>query len=282
MTRPPVIDAHAHVFLDADGDPFRTVDDLAPAARTAPVEALLAAMDGAGVDRAVLVPLGPETEYVAQVRRTHPDRFRAIAVDDPTQPPKVVVERARRGGFDGLRLFGLPEEGRQRWEMLVAQLAAEDMVLWLYPGADHLAAVSDVAQALPGLRIALNHCGLTQAGISVDDAGRPRIEGALPQPSLPTVASLARHEQVVVILSGAYAFSRQPYPYADVATHVAAIAQSFSPARLMWASDFPWATKDPGYGALRDLVHHHLPALTPAERDDVLGGTCARFLQWRF
>ena len=64
-----IVDAHVHVFLSASDDPERTVDVLAPPGREAPLEALERQMADAGVDAAVLVPLGPEDRYVSEVHR---------------------------------------------------------------------------------------------------------------------------------------------------------------------------------------------------------------------
>ncbi|MEO2104341.1 MAG: amidohydrolase family protein [Actinomycetota bacterium] len=275
-----IVDAHLHVFLSQREDPARTADALAPADRRAPVEQLLATMDMHGVDRAVVVPLGPEDAYVTRVLREHHERFRGICVDDPTTTPETVLDRVVDGGFEGVRMFGLPEAERDRWERLVAILAERDLVLWMYPRAEDLPRLRQVASAHPELRIALNHSGLVQSGIGVDEQGRPRIDSPVPQPTRGEVAALAEYPNLVVLLSGAYGFSTEPYPYADVAAHVAPIARAFGPARLLWASDFPWPIEDPGYDRLLDLVDHHLPDLSPAARTDVLGESCRRFLRW--
>ena len=274
-----IVDAHAHVFLARTDDPQRTVDAIAPADRAAPVGELLTTMRASGVDRAVLLPLGPEDGYVAAVLRDHPDTFRGIAVDDPDEPNVVdVLARVRDGGFSGLRMFALPEGDRERWSRLVAGLADLGAVLWMYPRPDDVDAVATVAARHPQLRIVLNHSGLCQAGIGVDATGRPRIAAPVPQPSAAAVAALARHDNVAVVLSGAYAFSREPYPYADIAGHVRMMAGAFGPARLLWASDFPWILDDPGYAALLDLVDHHLPGLSAGDRAAVLGDNCRRLL----
>jgi predicted TIM-barrel fold metal-dependent hydrolase len=273
-----IVDAHVHAFLSAAEDPERTVDEIAPASRRAPVEQLLAVMDAHDVDRAVVLPLGPEDTYVTEALARHPDRLRGVCVDDPDQPVERALSRVVDGGFQGLRAFALPDPDRAA--ALAAGLVAHDRVLWLYPRAEDLPAVDRLAASHPDLRIALNHSGLVQAGIGVDDTGRPRINSPVPQPTCQAVAALARHPGVVVILSGAYGFSHRPYPYDDVAAHVAPIADAFGTGRLLWASDFPWPLDDPGYARLLALVDHHLPGLSPAERADVLGGACQRFLRW--
>lgn len=287
-----IIDAHVHVFLPLSEDPERTVDALAPAGREARVEWLDQHLDAAGVDGAVLVPLGPERGYVAEVVRARPDRFRGVAVAPPalTDPsagsppdPAQLVDELVAEGFSGLRLFSLAGqlEDRPPWLAVLERLAASRLVLWMYPRPEDLDNLDQVARRLPGLRIVLNHSGFTRNTIEVDDRGRPRIPGAVPQPRFGQVLALADCPNVAVMVSGAYAFSAEPYPYADVAGVTQELAERFGAHRLVWASDFPWIVDDPGYRACLELFEHHLPGLSVSERAEVLGDNVRRLLAWR-
>lgn len=278
-----IIDAHAHVFLSAADDPERTVDELAPVEREAPVDLLERQMRDASVDGAVLVPLGPEDGYVSRVASSDRGRFANIASEAPGEDdPGRVAERLDAGGFSGLRMFGLPGDFADRpgWLGVLERLADDGRVLWLYPRAEHLPTVAAVAQRIPELRIVLNHTGFTQAGIGRDEYGRPRIDGPMPQPHEPQVLALSRHPNVSVVLSGAYGFSRLEYPYPDVAEVVRRTADAFGTERLMWGSDFPWIVDRPGYRACLQLIDHHLPGLSPAERAAVLGDNIRGLVQW--
>lgn len=278
-----IVDAHVHVFRTKSDDPERTVDHIAPAEREAPVEMLEQVMAQAGVDGAVLVPLGPEDGYVAGVLAADPERFAGIAVARRDQDPDRVGMRLTEGGFSGLRMFGLPGDlaADPPWLPVLRRLAQDAKVLWLYPPPQDLVSVDAVASALPDLTIVLNHCGFTQAGIGVDGFGRPRIDSPVPQPHEAKVLALARHPNVAVILSGAYGFSSEDYPYPDVAGVVGRLADAFGASRLAWASDFPWIVDRPGYAQCLALVDHHLPGLSATERDAILGGTIRRLLNWR-
>lgn len=278
-----IIDAHAHVFLSAADDPERTVDELAPVEREAPVDLLERQMRDASVDGAVLVPLGPEDGYVSRVASSDRGRFANIASEAPGEDdPGRVAERLDAGGFSGLRMFGLPGDFADRpgWLGVLERLADDGRVLWLYPRAEHLPTVAAVAERIPELRIVLNHTGFTQAGIGRDEYGRPRIDGPMPQPHEPQVLALSRHPNVSVVLSGAYGFSRLEYPYPDVAEVVRRTADAFGTERLMWGSDFPWIVDRPGYRACLQLIDHHLPGLSPAERAAVLGDNIRGLVQW--
>ena len=278
-----IVDAHAHVFLSAADDPERSVDELAPPEREAPIELLEQQMGDAGVDAAVLVPLGPEDGYISHILASHREGFTGIAVAAAGQDdPGRVSERLIAGGFSGLRMFGLPGDltDRPPWLGILERLAADRKVLWLYPRAEHLQTVDAVASHLPELRIALNHTGFTQSGIGHDQFGRPRIDSPVPQPHEADVLALARRSNVFVILSGAYGFSKQEYPYPDVAEVVRRVADAFGIPRLAWGSDFPWIVDRPGYGACLELIDHHLPGLSSGERAAVIGESIRRILQW--
>ncbi len=286
-----IVDAHVHVFLPRSEDPERTVDAIAPAEREARVESLVGHLDAAGVDGAVLVPLGPERGYVAEVAGARPDRFRAVAVAPPslTDPtagespdPAGLVEDLAADGFRGLRLFALEGrlEDRPPWLEALERLAASGRVLWMYPRPGDLPTLTELVGRLPELQVVLNHSGFTRNEIAVDARGRPRIPGPVPQPQLEQVLALADFPNVAVMVSGAYAFSAEPYPYPDVAAVTRQLAERFGPDRLVWASDFPWIVDDPGYRACLELVEHHLPNLSPDERAGLLGDTIRRILDW--
>ena len=106
------IDAHVHVF-DRVSETFpREVSSLAPAGRAATVEQLLREMDGAGIDRAVLIQMGgfriEHHRYVAQAVSKWPDRFAAVGLVDvsETDPSARLDALYEATGIAGVRLMG--------------------------------------------------------------------------------------------------------------------------------------------------------------------------------
>jgi predicted TIM-barrel fold metal-dependent hydrolase len=101
-----------------------------------PVDALLAAMDAGGVDRALLSawhgPAGSliSNDEVAAVVAAHPDRFAGLATVDLTRPMDAVREIRRRGaeGFVGVRvvpwLWNVPPNDRRYAPVYVACVEA--------------------------------------------------------------------------------------------------------------------------------------------------------------
>lgn len=61
---------------------------------------------------------------------------------------------------------------------------------------------------------------------------------------------------------------------------VARALAAFGPQRLMWCTDFPWIVEEPGYGRLVALIDHHLPDLSPAEKEGIMGGNALQ-IWWR-
>jgi L-fuconolactonase len=279
-----IVDAHAHIFRPAEELP-RTVDELAPAEREAPVEDLLACMAEAHVERAVLVPLASEDDYVAHALRAHPDRFAAVAVADAATQgrergvnPVAALERRREAfPFHGLRTQWLGDPGAPLAEspMLptLMHMAETGLVLWTYLSRDQLGLLEELPATLPDLAVVLNHLGFCPHRMRVDHHGRPRFDDPFPPGSLDPVLRLASHPATRVMLSGQYALSAEEPPYHDLDAVVRALADAFGPRRLLWASDYPWTRDVPGYAALLAIAEQALPDASPEDLAAVHGGT---------
>ncbi|HWM10738.1 MAG TPA: amidohydrolase family protein [Solirubrobacteraceae bacterium] len=267
-----IVDAHVHVFRPASVHP-RATDELAPPDRDAPVEALIGVLDGHGVDAAVLVPLGPEVEYVASAKRRYAGRFAAIAVAGPA--PRALPEP-----FDGLRVMWLGEPGRPLAESpmlpLLRDLAAREKLLWTYLPPDQLPLLEQLPALVPDLTVVLNHLGFCPHDMRVDERGRPWFADPLPPERVDVVRRLAGAERFHLMLSGQYALSRESPPYRDLDGAIATLADAYGAERMLWASDWPWIDAEPGYRALLDLPAQCLPGASAAELDAVRGGTALR------
>ena len=268
-----LVDAHTHVVA-ADRNAF----PLSPAAlpgdwyteSPCSAEGLLAEMDNAGVDRAVLVqPVGAysfDNRYAAAGASAHPDRFTAACCVDPygESPAQELQRWLDHAGVGGVRFFAL---SRQRswlsdpdtfglWEQVGAS-AAHVIVTVFESQFDELAGVlgrfEDVA-------VSLDHCGFC-------DIARPE-----------RLAELARFENLHLkvttnVIDAAVAAAGTARPF------VSRLTGAFGAERLMWGSDY-CQTHDRPYG---DLVRAGIDAfagLGGAQQDACLGGTALRL--WPF
>lgn len=280
-----IIDAHVHVFPALSEKYPRVADELAPPDREAPVDLLLRTMDAAGVDGAVLVPLGPEDDYVLECVHRYPGRFVSVGVADPASlglDPGVdaadfLSRRVARTGIRALRMNWLGEPGRPlrdspaypalRW------MAEHGLLLWFYGPPAQLTHLAAAAAEFADLAVVVNHMGFCPERIGVDELGRPQCTVAVPPPTLAALLELADFPGIRIMFSGQYAFSREDFPYPDLDPVAQRLYRAFGASRLMWASDFPWAYETPGYQALLTLPRRQLPGLSETECEAIYAGT---------
>ena len=281
-----IVDGHAHVFRPAVVSP-RSVDELADEARDAPVEELRTVMRTHGVEAAVLVPLDPHDDYVREAVQSDPSTFAAVAVADRTvqgrdggDPTEALRRRRERFGFHALRTQWLGDPGtsirQSPFFPVLAELAEEGLHLWSYLPRDQFPLLEDLARELPDLRIVLNHLGFCPHDMWVDAHGRPRFDEPFPEGALAGVLALGKHPGIHVMFSGQYALSHEDPPYRDLHGPVHLIAEAFGAGRMLWASDYPWISDVPGYGAVLDLCRQTFPDASVEELADIRGGTALR------
>ena len=286
-----VIDSHLHLFRAvSDAYPRAVYDVMAPAEREELAADLLAQMDTARVDRAIVVPLSSHDHYLAELLAEQPGRFAGVGVFDPgVADPAVDLER-RLGELDlqGLRMFGLGDPVEDVEELatfpMLSVMQERGVKLWFYADPEQLSMLDRVLELLPDLDVVLNHLGFCpdiHAELRFDEHKRPRFDNfPLPPPTIAAVERVARHPRVHVHVSGQYAFSQEEYPHADVQPVVDAIYRIFGAERMLWASDYPWIVPVPGYEEQLALVDHYLPDLAQAERDAIRGGTAASLFRF--
>ena len=293
----PRIDAHLHVFTKASPEFPRETSDVWPAGREEPVEKLLGEMARNQMDQAVLVQMAGTSlaahRYLLRCLKDYPNRFRGIGLipQGHPNPAEHMTQLTDDTGIIGFRLstFGGPRDIFAKMDVRefetypIWEYAAEhDCVLWLYPQAIEAHLLPYLIQAFPQVRVVLNHLGMTpgKGKFSWDELGRPQIQVSSYNLAMHTTYRLARFENVNVHLSGQYAFSKEAFPYQDLAGWHRNLLNDFGPKRLMWATDFPWILEDPGYDKLTTVIEKLMPNLTESELADIMGGNAKRILRF--
>ncbi len=293
----PRIDAHVHVFTKVSPEFPREVSPNWPAEREESAEKLLGEMDKHQIDQAVLVQIGGTSiehhSYLLHCLKSYPDRFLGIGLVPPDHPNPAehMSELADGTGIIGFRLFDLggprdifaTTDARAFKTYSIWECAAEkDYVLWLYPRSIDAHLLPYLVQAFPQVRVVLNHLGMTpgKGKFTLDEFGRPQIQVSGYNLNMHTTYRLARFENVTVHLSGQYAFSREAFPYQNLAGWHGNLLNDFGAKRLMWATDFPWILEEPGYGELTTIIEKLLPNLSESELADIMGGNAKRFLRF--
>ena len=132
-----VVDAHLHLFKTLSDDYPRAIfEGITPPEREESAERLLAAMDAAGVDRAIYCALSEHDHYLAEVLADHPGKFAGVSVYDFADPdPLATLRRRIDAGIEGVRFYGLEGEPGADPESLavfptLAAMRDADMLAW--------------------------------------------------------------------------------------------------------------------------------------------------------
>jgi L-fuconolactonase len=259
-----LVDTHVHVISDD-----RARYPLQPAAlpgtwyRDAPVtaEELLALMDGAGVDRAVLVqPMSAysyDNTYAADSARAHPDRFAsACIVDVDGADPVGELDRWVKGqGMGGLRLFTITDPvstwlGEPRCAAVIERAAQLGVPVSVLCVADQLPRLRRTLEEFTEVPITLDHCAF----------------------DFEPVVGLADYPNLYLKVTTTLFHTMEGHQPRAV---VEALAAAFGAGRLMWGSDFSQA-HDRRYEQMVAMARDAVSGLSDVEQGEVLGGTALR------
>jgi len=257
-----LIDTHTHVVADDHAryplHPRKLSGEwYLEAPHTA--EQLLACMDEAGVERAVLVQaVGAytyENDYAADSAAAHPSRFASACCVDPVAGDAVATLRRwiRDRGMQGVRIFAVARGSELDdprtfpvWEEARA-LGAHVIVTIL---GNQLHALRRMLQRYPDVRVSLDHCGF-------------------PEPKNPEpLFALAGEANLHCKVSSIVLDSMQ----GEAAGFVQQLVDCFGAERVMWGSDFS-QTHDRSYPELVALARHAFGGLSEAQRQQCFVGT---------
>jgi L-fuconolactonase len=274
----PTIDAQVHAYeRDRPERPWAATLAGPPEATG---DQMVAAMDAVGVDGAILVSpftmYRYDASYALEVHAAHPGRFALVKPVDPRDPAvaETIADWAATPGTVGIRIMlthGPEIDVTDLGVARVLQSATQhglplNLLCW-----GHLDAAQTLADRHPETQIVIDHLGLQQPF-----APPPPAE---PFADLPKVLELARRSNVAIKISGACTLSRQPYPYPDIWDPLARIFDAFGFDRCLWGTDWTRATAlltyEQGVEPFRQTER-----LSDAERDALMGGTCARIYGW--
>jgi len=275
----PVVDAQVHVWLPEGPDrpwPPGGAERAHAMHRHEPITGatLLAEMKDAGVDRAVLVPPffeGYRNDYAVACATEAPEAFRVMArVDLRTGDPGPVRELLRDPVVAGVRLVFLPADAGRvddpAAEWLWSFAEEEDVPVMLL-ASGQLDALGDLARARPGLRLAVDHLGLT--GQHTDAAVAPEIA---------SLVALSGLDNVSVKTTAAPCYSTEPYPYPALHPLLRQLYDAYGPERLFWGSDL--SRLRGSYPDLVRLFREDLDFLSPTDVEAVMGRSVLTWLDW--
>ncbi len=267
----PIIDAQVHIWGSGTPSGHHRQTSLYTA------EELIAEMDQAGVDGAVLHPPSWDprsNEMAIDAAVKYPGKFVSLGwfpLDDPTQRHRIDTWK-QQPGMVGLR-WSLTRDGQETWH--------EDGTMdWLWPAAEaagtpvatmawrFLPKFRQIAERHPGLKLIIDHLGLVRSA-----------QGAAAFATLDDLLPLARLPNVAVKATGAPGYSQQAYPFRDLHDGLHRIYDAFGPERFFWGTDI---TRMPcSYRQCVTMFTQELPWLSGRDLDIVMGKGVADWLGWR-
>ena len=269
-----IVDSHVHVIAeDEQRYPFDSlsvmnVDPATAWYRTTPVSAerLIAEMDAAGVDRAMVVqPWGAysyDNSYHADSAARYPDRFVGVCTVDASKDdaPERLSYWVEERGMRGLRLnssaFPLDDPRAQPlWE----RVDALGIPVCVLTKVEHLEQVRARAQRFPNVRIALDHLGGWGGYSGSVGAAVRALLDLVALPNLYLKVSTVNFAPVAAGDSDALEALRQ-------------LVDGFGARRMIWGSNYP-VSQEGTYADMVRMGRDALPFLSDEDRRWMLGET---------
>jgi L-fuconolactonase len=299
--KPPVIDAHMHVWSDDPTRfPFAHPYDakFIPPKVPASLAILLEEMDQHGITHCVLVQTiyhGWDNRYLAQCLKAQPKRFRGQGLIDPTDPQvaKNLEIAMREYGLAGVRFSPmyyqadrLPEteknrgvrQGSDAWlnarasDRLWEKAAELGAVFNFFIASEQLPKLEDMVRRHPKVKVVIDH--LARVDLSAKD----------PEPEIDKLLALARYPNVWVKVSELGIISpSKKHPYRDTHGLIKKVYDAFGPDRLLWGTGFPGATRvEAGRPTLEQELEliREVRFFSAADRARILGKNAAKV--WGF
>ena len=247
-----IIDSHVHAWGYPSpehpwvtGDIVELVEGFAvDAAYT--TEKLLADMDAAGVDEAVVVgyPIGEWTDNWYTVEAAKHDRLSGVVMVDQFAPN--AADRLRsllaNEGIIGFRLGAICPYDRM-WETFDPSTewlreAIDETEFWdaarevdamvqILAHVSQLDQVVELVDTYPELTYLVDHFSHADPSTAPNESG------------FTTYADLAAFENVYPKVSEVQHRSVEPYPYEDMHDHVRWLVEEFGRERVVWGADYP-------------------------------------------
>ena len=281
---PPTVFSHfSAMILDCQVHAYEADNPARPWAHTltGPLEItgeqLIAAMDTAGVDAAILVSpwmlYRYDASYALSVRADFPDRISIVKPIDILDPAvaEVVEQWAQTEGAIAIRIFEVPDNPLETHIDAALRAAARCNLPVNVICFERHERIAEWARMHPHCRFALDHMGI-----------RPPLEPpvpAAPFTDLDAVLELARFDNISIKMSGLGTLSLEGYPFHDIHDPIHRVLDTFGINRCMWGTDWTRATRFLTYRQGVDAFRLHM-GLSDNDRTALMSGTAQRFYDW--
>ena len=273
-----IIDSQVHIWAPETAEKPYAREDASPPHRPVPLghDELLREMDNAGVARCILVPPTWEADRndtSLEAARLHPDRFRVmgkLALTNPNGPALMATWNQQphmlgiRMTFNAGRARQWIEDGSADWFWDAAE--KHDVAVMAF-APNSVAKLVEVAERHPGLRLIVDHMGLSSA-----------LRGKSLEPAVTNVIQLARLKNVAVKVSALPCYVDEPYPFPTLQPLVRRVVDAFGPERCFWGTDLSHLPCP--YEQAVTLFTEEMKSLSTNDLEWIMGRGLAEWLKW--
>ncbi len=274
-----ITDSQIHLYLpDSDEHPWP------PQFRGQPrdqlqhfPEDILPHMDGAGVQRAVLVPpswSGDDNAPCLAWAAQYPDRFAVMGRFDMLDPDQGRLETwMQQPHMLGVRFAGALDRGEwldlERFGWFWTAVERLQIPVMLLAAEKRISLVKRIAERHPDLVIIMDHFGTTIGDLNTIDPWAYQNE----------VLELAKFPNVYGKLSALPLNTLEPYPFPSQTPFIRKAYDVFGPKRLAWGTDASRFRRST-YQEAVDHMLHTIDFLTDEDKEWIMGRTISTVLNW--
>ena len=276
LTTSVVVDSHLHVWDLASGGYGWLGPRHGRLHRSFLPDEAVAVLDEAGIGAAVLVQADDsdaDTDFMLAAADRHPVLAGVVGwvrLDAPRDAEARLDALGDRVAFRGVRHL-VHDDPRDDFLSLPSvrsslRAVAERGLAFDVPDAwpRHLDAVAELARALPGLTVVVDHLAKPPRGTEEMGAWEASLRGAA-----------AASPAVVAKLSGLQA-PGQPFTAAALRPVLDVALDAFGADRLMYGGDWPMTVPGGGYLPHWQVVSGMVAELSPSEQGSIMSGTACR------
>jgi L-fuconolactonase len=241
-------------------------------------ETVIALMDEAGVDRAILVPPsleGDRNDLCLRAARDYPHRFAVMGrlqLDHPAAPDRLKKMKTQPGML-GARLTFHRDNDRP--------LLTNGTADWFWPAAEALGVpvmvhaperlpqIAEVARRHPKLTLIIDHMGFARE--TSDENASAGADRVLPLADFPNVS---------VKVSALPCYSSEPYPFRNLHGPLQRIIEGFGIRRSFWGSDLSRLLPRCTYRQAVTMFTEELDFLSPHDLEWIMGRGILELLHW--
>ena len=239
-----------------------------------PVEVLIAQMEEAGIDKAILVQYGGQFDntYEQKVCQRFPGKFAPWGMVD-TSKPDAADRFAESVDVHGMVGYRVPVDARATganpW-MFWERIQELRVVVTLSGDRDRFAAkeTAELIERHPGIKFRIEHLG------------HPCFDEDEPYPQFRKVLALSKFSNAYIAYSGLYAAGQHGYPYDDLVPLLKMIYDAFGPQRILWGSDFPPVCMHETVKMNLDLFRDGFGFLTEEDKAWIFAKTALEFTRF--